>query len=971
MKAFLIKLPFPREIDNSSEDVSYETLQEICEKLNITPVEIPNDKINVVSINNINFVSDSTFIGNLDYVMYLDEDNSWYIYEYDGSPQIVNRNNELITTHNFVLSNWYTYEVYMYRNALNDENLMTYVWNCHANRWVYDKSKSEYPLYPDYLQQFYLTSPNTSVITKNIHQKDFANTETPDSSICNFLWNTNMDFIGSGMISSIVGDTFRTTYNNDRNNTTMKFGLNYNWSEYYEDTPEWHVYNQTSKKDILVYLAQNFDTGTLSIGECLPKAWADTWDGSEHNITWDMIDDFYSVVDSNGNKSWRYAIIPIATQLTSKYTSATNLNQILTDYWVYGQDEQIQLPGLANQGAIILLPVIDAEVEFYEKQVSFNTSTSPNPLQIQDTGNIKVLRVDTLAAWQAVWADISTNYNAQPNSIITYLKPSQIYKKYISESYADGSVNWLNNYFNGTEITGGMHNIGPMALGDEAGSKPSPITIERETFYYASILNYFLLDLSQASKVFTDLQNSDIKFFKDFKDYLDRINGKGVYAGVIKDLSIKYQNEPLIKQPIYFNVRYGIKTGSEGVLYPDMIDWEHLWDSSYSNGIDINSVNTDRTIYCWDLTNNVNPLFDFSATWEPLQFSDDRQYINSTAWTAYQSSAYTAMASQFNTQAGQTTNNMANSLIGTGLTFFDGMNEMRKGNNAAEIAKNTMLGKGKVLKGTGDLIGSAITAGFNVANQELTLRNINNQRAAMLASPANSGTNLPFSANVLPASIPAFWTSYMVDSYANTLSFYHQANGYIHYTNKYFHELENRVHFNYIKLDTSYNKKIITRAMRNTSGAYYPAIFNQLPFIEIFLAKLQQGLRVHHVLNEFRFYDNVPHQLGQLWHMDDLDNIEKDFIPLLNDFELLGDYTDWHIIIPNYDYRLVGDYTDWELTVPNYDYLLQGDFSDIELIVSSYDYHLEGDFSEMDLTIQDYSYYILQGDTSTWTLEIS
>jgi len=49
------------------------------------------------------------------------------------------------------------------------------------------------------------------------------------------------------------------------------------------------------------------------------------------------------------------------------------------------------------------------------------------------------------------------------------------------------------------------------------------------------------------------------------------------------------------------------------------------------------------------------------------------------------------MASQFNTQSGQTMANVANGLIGTGLTFVDGMAEMKRGNIQSVAAKQAIL----------------------------------------------------------------------------------------------------------------------------------------------------------------------------------------------------------------------------------------------------------------------------------------
>jgi len=210
---------------------------------------------------------------------------------------------------------------------------------------------------------------------------------------------------------------------------------------------------------------------------------------------------------------------------------------------------------------------------------------------------------------------------------VSFLKPSQLYKKYLSETSLANGVNWLNNYSpDGKQILGAMHNIGAMGKITGSAYLTSNFDIHNTNFYGAGLLNYFLLDLSKSTQILTDIQKNDVLFFTEMRSPLDRINGKGNEF----DFSTTTKNEPLIKQPIYFNVRYGIKTGSEGVIYPDMINWETLYTNG-SNGININMVPTDRTIYCWDLTNNANPLFDFSATFEPLQFSDDRMYIESEA----------------------------------------------------------------------------------------------------------------------------------------------------------------------------------------------------------------------------------------------------------------------------------------------------------------------------------------------------
>jgi len=940
MKAYRIKLPFPRQIDNVSEDVSYETIQEICEGLDIHPVEIPNDNINFVNLEAINFVGNDDLINNVDYILYVDDDGFQYIYEYNSSPAIVSRNDgTVMQTHTFVLSNWYTFEVYMFRNNLSDKSLRIYAWNAHANRWIYDESALTYKLYPDYLRQFYLLSPNTTVITKNVHEKQLISEDMPDSSLCNFLWDTTLHiyYEGSDNFRDKISTALRTSYSSMPGNDSieMKWGCNWNWSPW-EDVGH-TLHNNTTNKDALACLfGEKVDGVFAAWGSVMPKVWADTWDGTQHNITWDMVDDLYANVDNMGRKSWRYALFPLATQLQSAtwWQGESGLNQIWTEYWVNGNNEQIQLPGVANQGFVLLLPVVDKEIEFYQKHSAYNSS---GDYMISDSGNIKTVRIDSLQAWQTLWTDMTTNYNTAPTSIISYVKPSMIYKKYLSDSTRLGAVNWLNNYYDGTQIRGAMHNIGCYGYLGNADDTD----LNEDAGYMAGILNYFLLDMSQATAIFTDLQDTNLKFFSDFKSYLKNING---ISGFARDISIKSDNEPIVKSPIYFNLRYGIENTGSGTISADMIDWQTVEEEQ--THVNINSLETDRTLYCWDITTCVNPLFDFTATMEQLQFADNRQYVNTTAWTAYQNTAYTAMASQFDTSKTQTWLSAANSMIGTGLTFLDGMNYMGTGNQyagmataqAVETSKGLVAQLGSGMGGAGigttglSMAGSLAGGLMGCMNAALVSKNINNQRAAMLSAPTAS-TNLPFAASVLPATEPYFWTSYMLPNYQQTLTNYHNWWGYIHYTEMNFADLWNRIHYNYIKLDSDWNKKWITDSAVSGDNKI-PATFKQLPYVELYLKRLQDGLRVHKVLSEEIYYNDAPHTKGKLWTSIDRNNLEIEYIELLNMYNLLGDYTDW--IINVHRYTLIGDYSVWLIDIPETSPLLIEDVEENKYIIVEY-----------------------------------
>jgi len=924
MRALRVKLPFSRQIDNVSEDVSYETLQEICNELKIIPEIIPNENINFVNLEAINFNASDETLDDLDYVIFEDNGGFQYVYEYNSSPTIVSRNNPTaMQTHQFVLSNWYTFEVYMFRNNLQDENLRVYAWNAHDNRWIYDNNKT-YKLYPDYLKQFYLLSPNTTIVTKNIHEKEIAEPATPDSSFSLFLWDTTMHLYNSN-IRDELSEKLRVSNPSIDSALLMRWSVNWYWDQLHFDTSPTHTpySNNTTKKDSIM-IGEAHSDGISIFGTTMPKDWADTYGemGGTHYITWDMIDELYSTEDSHGNKVWRYAIIPLATQLTANSNlnagADSGLNQIWTEYWDNNEDNTMQLPDAANQGVIVLLPVIDKEVSFYEKEIH---AGSQQAAYLADSGNIKTIRVDSLMAWQNVWKDATSNYNTSPTSIVSFMRPSQIYKNYLADSVKPGVLNWMNNYSQNGTISGAMHNIGAYGLGiTNADLNNSVNVINGDDFYTAGILNYFLLDLSQATTIFTDLQLTGIKFFNDFREYLQRINGISSVSSIPQPINIAVttENEPILKSPIYFNVRYGVEKTGSGTISADMLDWELVETSSAH--VNINGIETDRILYCWDITSCANPAFDFSATMEELQFSDNRQYLNSTAWTAYQSSAYTAMASQFDTHKTQTWMNAANGMIGTGLTFLDGMNHMTRGNQLAGVATLTSptfadrgIGIANEMKNasTGFSMAGSLAGGLiGAMNASLVSKNIDNQRAAMLAAPTAS-TSLPFAANVLPFTDVYFWTSYMLDPYATTLTNYHNWWGYIHYTEKFFSDLWNRIHYNYIKIDSDWNKKWITDSAINGPNRI-PTTFKQLPYVELYLKRLQDGVRVHKVLNTESYYSNVyPHTIGKLWTCMDKNNLEIEFLELLNIYTLLGNYNKWYVFM----YHLNGEFNEWDINV--------------------------------------------------------
>jgi len=888
------ELPFYRWFGVDKEDLPFEHIEEIFTTTGTEWKEIDKANFNIViqDSQTLLIIADSEWTNKNDYIKVYNEDNGDTLYyHFFNIERVINMDGKIIYQITFTLDTWFTYEIYMYKNCI-EGNSMTYAWNGHADRFLVD---TEGLRYIDYVKQPYLTSPNTSLVVKTQITEDVAMSDEPNSSIVpitlldNWIQGqatnyplSSTDFYDQALVTETAEPyilNLKKPWNLLRGEATSKLEF---IDTPYEAVMYWDQYDGS-------------DLSTSANGAIQYVSYVD-W----ANMTWDEFDKIFL---SSDEKTYKYMIVQVkptsylSRQVLGKNVTDINLyNQISSQYVSNGSVADLSI----GDQYYMLVPVFNKVITTWECSDIVGEQSYIPPVYILQTYYInkveKNVDLETILNRQLTtnW----TNYGDVVGTIRTTYKPSQM-AKLLTNANSDTYNGWLNQTIINGELVPSISKFMPDIVSYDATAGS---TYANALAWYKNEANksagreylFFLLQKgSSGIDVLSKLEDTEITYFKNTKQMLLNIND-----AVVRTVA---ENDPIIHQPLYENIQMPFQKSGAGTLTSDMLDFTTLYgkpkwyesdpsspyydpDHPTWRGWHLNpatktgtisvlqgSAELDYPTFRWDIESCRNTSFLFSPCREELVWSDNRTYSTDSGYTAYVSSKYTSAGAAYESASKSgTIQQGANSLLGAGLTFVDPTAYMK---GTTGMIKAGVKGLTKLT-----------SAATQMSAGESNVRTIDSQRAAML-DPVSGGNIPPFCYDILPENVDVkYLTSTLTQGSIDAIHMYYTAYGYILNRGQRFEDYENRIHFNYIKMDSYINKPNLVEDALSNKAEIVPELFAKYEYVETFLKRLWDGIRVHHCL-ETRFND--VHELGKPWRMDDEFNLENSIYDVED--EIIGD----------------------------------------------------------------------------------